>query len=59
MATKPKVRGSPRTGKKKPQKTEKAQRERFIEAARERGVTKDGFEQLFERVVPRAKRNSD
>ena len=43
-------RGSPRTGKKKPK--EKAQRERFIEAAREHGVTKEGFERLFRQVVP-------
>lgn len=49
MGTKPKVRGSPRAGKKKPK--EKAQRERFIEAARERGVTKSGFERLFKAVV--------
>ena len=54
MGTKPKVRGSPRAGKKKPPK-EKAQRERFIEAARERGVTKKGFESLFSAVVPARK----
>lgn len=52
MGTKPKVRGSPRTRKAKPKEKEKAQGERFIEAARERDVTKDGFERLFKAVVP-------
>ena len=59
MATKPKVRGSPRPGKKKSkEKTVKTQRERFIEAARSIGVDELGeeFERLFRRVVPAKRR---
>jgi hypothetical protein len=49
METKPKVGGSPR--KAKPKKKLKPQCERFIEVARERGVTEEGFERLFKAVV--------
>ena len=54
MASKPKVGGA----KKRPAKAsvpvskEKPQRERFIEAARERDVTNEDFERLFGEVVP-------
>jgi hypothetical protein len=52
MGTKPKVRGSPQAGKKKPK--EKAQRERFIEAARAVGVDETGaeFERALSIIVP-------
>lgn len=56
MATKPKVRSSPRSDKAKPETRpkEKPQRERFIEAARAIGVDETGkeFERLFRRVAP-------
>jgi hypothetical protein len=56
MATKPKVRGTPRADKAKPKARpkEKPQRERFIEAARAIGVDETGkeFERLFQRVAP-------
>ena len=53
MAPKPKARSPAKRRKAKQAPKEKPQRERFIEAARERGVTKEGFERLFEHVVKR------
>ena len=54
MAPKPKARSPAKRGPPAKRKAEeKPQRERFIEAARERGVTKEGFERLFEHVVKR------
>ena len=54
MGAKPKAGGAKKRPAKAPISTpkEKPQRERFIEAARERGVTGEGFERLFEKVVP-------
>jgi hypothetical protein len=60
MPTKPKVRGSPR--KTREAREEKAQRERFIEAARAHGVDESGkeFERALRKIVPprRAKPSS-
>ena len=55
MATKPRPRGRPvKAQKPEAPPKEKAQRERFIEAAREIGVDESGkeFERLLRRVVP-------
>ena len=51
MAPKPKV-GAPKKRPAKAATKEKPQRERFIEAVRERGVTNEDFERLFGEVVP-------
>lgn len=61
MATKPKARPSPKAVKAKPEKKEKSQRERFIEAAREVGVDETGkeFERLFERVMPSKRKSAN
>jgi hypothetical protein len=55
MATKPKAKGSAQAPPKVPKKAkEKAQRERFIEAARAVGVDESGdeFERALARLVP-------
>ena len=57
MAPKPKV-GAPKKRPAKAATKEKPQRERFIEAARERDVTGEGFERLFKRVVPPKRRGA-
>jgi hypothetical protein len=56
MGAKPKAGGAKKRSAKAALPTtkekEKPQRERFIEAARERGVTTESFERLFAKVVP-------
>jgi len=51
MAQRPKPKAK---ATRKPKFTDKAQSERFIEAARERGIEEAGetFERAFKRVVP-------
>lgn len=54
MAPKPKASGAKKRPAKAtiPKAKEKPQRERFIEAARERGITREEFEMAITRLVP-------
>lgn len=53
-STKPKTGGAPPEPKE--EAVEKPQRERFIEAAREAGVTDEGLEKAVAKLAPVAKR---
>jgi hypothetical protein len=51
--------GKPEKPKNKPQMTDKAQSERFLQTARELGCdeSEEAFERVFEKIVPPKKRD--